>query len=179
MKHLKIFEEYSINKYIYRNTDHKWLFYFLENGFIEHENFISFSFDVDSGGGGEDFGSTNIEFDKQMVFDQGAIEVIYDEWFFEEYPEISQYVSSYKSSEDYYHQHGYDDEEDFYSKNNLANTTLAWSFIIGDYEKEEEIVSKKLTYQPGIITKVVLEQHYPELINLLMMLEISYEIKSH
>lgn len=178
MKHLKIFENFTINKSIYRNTHYKWLLDFLKNGFIEHEKFISFSFDKDSGRN-DFFGSTNIEFDKKMVFEQGAIEVIYDEGFFEYYPEICLYVSGYESSEDYYKQEGYENEKDFYSKNNFENTTLAWKFIIEDYSDEEEIVLKKLIYHPGIINKVVLEEDSPELIKLLLMYDIPYEVKSH
>lgn len=91
------------NRTLWRNTDEDWLYEFLKNGFIKAKNdrFISLSLDQYSGGM-DDFGDVQIEFDEDMIFDQGAIEVFYEPEFFSTHPEISMYVTAYANEEDYY-----------------------------------------------------------------------------
>jgi hypothetical protein len=161
MKHIKLFEDFNKeSEKIYRNTHIKWLLEFLKKGETDRskENrFISFSFEPDSGGQ-DDFGDIHIEFDSNEVFKQGAIAVEYNEYFFEQNPDISAYVTGCKSEDEYYQDHNYKDKEDFEANGHEDMDTLMWSTVIEDYEGEAEIVIKKLEYIPGMITKVILDK---------------------
>lgn len=159
MKHIKLFEDFGKEtENLYRNTHIKWLLELLKKGELDRgKRFISFSFEPDSGGQ-DNFGDTHIEFDSNEVFKQGAIAVEYDEYFFEQNPDISAYVTGFKSEDEYYQDHNYKDKEDFEANGHEDMDTLMWSSNIEGYEGEAEIVIKKLEYIPGMITKVILDK---------------------
>ena len=144
MKARKIFEQSDY--VLYRNTSIEWFKTFKQNKVIEGKPFISFSFDSNSGGM-DNFGDTQIVFDADKLFSQGAIEIIYEPDFFAEHPDICLYVTGYESEEDYYEQH-----DDFNNAEEAwENHELAWEDVIEDYAHEEEVVIKTLTYENGLI----------------------------
>lgn len=167
MKHLKTYKLFEEDAYysammsgkntVYRNTALAWLLSFLKKEtavpYMSKKRFISFSNEPDSGGM-DTFGDVRIEFDKKLLFKQGAVEIEYDRDFFEEHPDISMYVTSYKGEEDYYQNRGYEGKEDFEENGQDDSETLMWDTVIEDYENEAEIVIKQLKFEKGLITNV-------------------------
>lgn len=151
---------YAANrKMLYRNTSIKWLIEFLNKGsalpYGSEERFISFSKEEDSGGQ-DDYGDVLIIFNANMLYAQGAIEVEYYEEFFEEHPDICQYVTGYKNEKDYYKNAGYKSKEDFEKNGQNDVDTLSWETTIEDYAEEAEVVIKKLKLEKGLIIGVVI-----------------------
>lgn len=154
---------------LFRSSDQNWLRIFLDQDQTiypnREEGYISLSRDSESGSM-DDFGGKEltIEFNEEMIFDQGALEIYYEPEFFEQYPKLCLYVTAYKGEEDYYEQKDYENAEDAWN-----NSDLAWEDVINDFEHEEEIVLQKLQFKPGLIKFVVI---YNELHPILkMMLE--------
>ncbi len=145
-------------KVLYRNTSMKWLMDLLKKGsaapYMSKKRFISFSKKEDSGGQ-DTFGDIRIVFDATKLYAQGAIEIEYDNEFFEEHPDISMYVTSYKGEEDYYKNSGYKGKEDFEENGQDDADTLMWSTLLDDYAEEAEIVLKNLKLEKGLILSVV------------------------
>lgn len=130
----------------YRNTSEQWLIDLLSKGNIgpygDDKRFISLSFAEDSGGM-DTFGNIRVVIDYNMLLKQHPIEVYYEPEFMEQYPDICMYVTGYDGRFDYEEEH---DEND-----------LSWETTIEDYEHEEEILIKKLTFTEGLIVGVVFE----------------------
>ena len=150
---------------VWRSTDQRWLQYLLDqdktldiekyykqlNPSRNHSGkFISLSFDSDSGGQ-DSFGGKEIviEFDEKLIFEQDAIEVEYDSWWFDDHSDICVYVTGFKDEKDYYENKGYESADDA-----NANGELSWDQYIECYEHEREIVMKKIKYVPGLIKTV-------------------------
>lgn len=170
--HEKLNENY--NHFVWRNTNYKWLYELLSKKTIKSKRgrFISFSMAEDSGGQ-DDYGGTRIKFNRTELDKQGLIEVYYDYEFFERYPEISRYVTGYKSEKEYYENLGYSGPEE--ANNNLD---LTWEEYIEGYEGEEELVLKNLKFNENLILNVSFIKDRPSknLINLLKINNITYEI---
>lgn len=159
---------------LWRNTNENWLYKLLKNGYIstKENKFISFSDNKESGGM-DIFGEVNIEFDKDEVISQGAIEIFYEPEFFEEYPEIRQYVTGYSTPEKYYDDKGFSGPEEAHE-----NFELTWEDYIEDFSHEEEFVIKTLKYKPGLIKKVHFsEEPEKKTKELLKKFNIKYDIK--
>ena len=163
---------------LFRSTDQTFLIMLLE---LEGDplkargpgNFISLSRDSDSGGQ-DDFGGREIviEFDENKIFDQGAEEIWYEPAFFEQFPEISLYVTGYKGEEDYYEQKGYSGPEEA-----NEDMELTWDQYLEGYGHEEEIVMKQLRYVPGLIKFVdVYVPCNPILKDMLEEFDINHEL---
>ena len=167
-------ESYNL---IFRNTDKNWLYELLDKKIIIPKNFISFSFKKNSGGA-DNFGETCIVFNHDLLLQQNIIEIIYDEEFFEDNPEISQYVTGFSTKNEYYQQNDYLDEKDFEEKNliELNANTLPWETYCEDFSNEAELVMTKLIFQPGIIIGVKFRNDKPDkkLIQLLKKNNIIY-----
>lgn len=149
---------------IWRHTNQKWLFELLNSGkkIGREERFISFSSDKDSGGM-DNFGDVIIEFDKEKVYDQGAIEIWYEKDFFDMYPKICKYITGYERENDYYEMNDFKGPED--ANDNLE---LTWEQYIESYEHEEEIVIKEIKMEHKLIKSVKFEEDpKPGLIKLL------------
>lgn len=160
---------------LFRSTDQIWLRIFLDQDQImtpeKEEKFISLSRDSDSGGQ-DDFGGKEvvIEFDEQKIFNQGAEEIWYESDYFNENPTISLYATGFKNEKDYYDQKGYSGAEEA-----NADFELTWDQYVEDYAHEEEIVMKKLKYEPEIIKHVdILSPAHPILIEMLEENNITY-----
>jgi len=125
---------------LWRNTDLNWLRDLVTKRTLTAPKgkFISLSLAEDSGGQ-DDFGDTCIEFDYDMVFEQGAREVGYDPDFMEQHPDICLYVTGYTGRDEY--DAGEDDH-------------LDWETLLEDYAQEEEVVLTKLSYKPGIVKSI-------------------------
>lgn len=136
---------------LWRNTDNEWLLELLKSGNLitkGDSDFFSFSLEEDSGGT-DDFGETRIELDKDIMIKQGAIEVYYEEAFFEQYPNICRHVTGFLSKTDYYDSADAEDDEDAYEKGYLT-----WLSQIESYEHEQEFVLKEIKLVPGLIKSV-------------------------
>jgi len=172
IKSLTEFTNESSDSSLWRNTDYRWLLELLNKGKIKSDNnrFISFSIKEDSGGQ-DDFGGTRIEFNSGEIYKQGAIEIYYDAEFFEKYPEISRYVTGYKTEKDYYKDKGYAGAEE-------ANEDgeLTWEDYIGDFEIEDEVVIKEIKFTSDLIkgVKFIKDKPSKQLITLLNKYNISY-----
>lgn len=118
MKARKIFEQSDY--VLYRNTSIEWFKTFKQNKVIEGKPFISFSFESDSGGM-DNFGDTQIVFDANKLFAQGAIEILYEPEFFAEHEEA------------------------------WENNELSWEDVVEDFAHEEEVVIRTLKYENGLI----------------------------
>lgn len=161
-RYIKTYESFlnesSSEEKLYRNTAIEWLTSLLTKGtaipYGDVKRFISFSTREDSGGQ-DNFGDVQIEFNSNELYKQGAIAIEYDIEFFEEYPDICNYVTGFKSEDEYYKNSDYKNAEDFEENGQDDMNTLMWSSIIEDYENEAEVVIKKLKYVKGLITKVV------------------------
>jgi len=162
MKYLQTFALFENNnsdkQIIYRNTAFKWLLDFLKKGevipYMGKKRFISLSFKEDSGGS-DDFGDTRVVFDAKMLFKQGAIEIEYDDYFFEENPDICAYITGFKSEDEYYRESGYEGKKGYEENAQDDSNVLSWNVIIEDYENEAEVVIKKIKYLPGLIKHVI------------------------
>lgn len=165
------------NNLIFRNTDKNWLYELLNNKIIIPKKFISFSYKKNSGGA-DNFGETCIVFNHDLLLEQNIIEIIYDEEFFEDNPEICEYVTGFSTKDEYYQQNDYLNEEDFNEKNliELDCNTLNWETYLDDFSTESELVMKKLIFKPGIILGVKFKEDKPtkELIQLLKKNNIIY-----
>jgi hypothetical protein len=136
---------------VFRNTHPNWLKDLLKNGHSQAsgKRFISFSLDIESGGQ-DDFGDTTIIFDREILDNQGLEEIYYEKDYFEENPEISQYVTGYESEQDYY------DGQDFDNAEEAAEQfEMDWENTIESYEHEKELVIKRVEYKNGLIEKVI------------------------
>ena len=168
----------SINDWLYeeviqgslwRITDQYWLRLLLDQDQVitakAPGKFISLSFDSESGGQ-DNFGGKEIkiQFDENKILNQGAEEIIYDAYWFNEHPEICLYVTAYKGESDYYEQRGFLGPEEA-----NENYELTWDQYVEDYSHEAEIVLKKLKYEPGLIKHVYF--YVPAHPILIMMLE--------
>ena len=157
MKHLKLYENFigeAEERKLWRNTSQYFLENLVRDGKVtaEENRFISFSLDEDSGGQ-DNFGDTRIEFDfNELVNNQGAREIYYEPDFFEEYPEISRYVTGYSSEQDYYDNQDYDNAEEAHEQ-----FELAWEDNLESYEPEQEVVIKELRYVPGMIKSIFIK----------------------
>jgi hypothetical protein len=169
VRHLKTYKLFEEDAYyaamtsgkndLFRNTSIRWLMELLNTGtavpYGDKKRFISFSKKEDSGGA-DTFGDIRITFDAKKLYKQGAIEIEYDVDFFEEHKDICIYVTGYKSEKDYYQQNDYKDKEDFEKNGQDDADTLMWTTMIEDYENEAEVVIKKLKFEPGLITNVLI-----------------------
>ena len=137
---------------VWRLATQNWLEKFLDNGgVIDHgDRFISLSYDDDAGGQ-DNFGGKEvlIEFDEDEVLkqlsQQGLEPIEYSPEWFEEYPEIAQYVTGYSSEKDYIEDH--EDEFD-----------IPWESYIEDFSFERELVLKKLKYTSKLIKQVIINK---------------------
>lgn len=168
--------EYNKEGILFRSTDENFLRILLDQDQIiirPEGKFISLSRDSDSGGM-DNFGGKElvIQFDEIKIFNQGAIEIEYDVYFFNEYPDICLYVTGYKGEEDYYQQLGYKNAEEA-----NENYELSWEQNIEDYSHEEEIVLKKIKYESDLIRFVdILIPAHPILISMLEDNNIPYKL---
>ena len=174
---------------LFRNTGESWLIEFLSEGEIKLPSdevhwppkYISFSRDSNSGSM-DTFGYVNIEFNEQMVFDQGAKEIYYEPEFFEQNSGLSLYVTGFSDKWDWYDQEGYFDEtedEDVVDGKHRHE----WAGYIETYEHEEEIVIQHLKYVPGLIKHVIFDKRIYDkqkpqkfLLNLLNKNKIPYTL---
>lgn len=161
---------------LFRSSDQMWLRIFLDQDQIitpqKEGKFISLSRDKESGSQ-DDFGGKEIimEFDENKIFNQEAEEIWYEAEYFNKNPEISLYVLAYKNEDDYYEQHDLSGPEEANEK-----MELTWEQYIESYEHEEEIIMKKLKYQPGILKHVdILTPAHPILIMMLEENKIQYK----
>ena len=168
----KFVNEEVIKGSIWRSANQKWLLEFLSRGgYIHHGTaYISFSFDTESGGM-DNFGGREIviEFDEQKILrqgrEQGLGEIYYDEGYFEENPDISNYVTGYNDRKSYE-----EDNDDEYS--------IDWETYIEDFEHEKEILLKELHDEEGLIKQVIFnEKANPILLNKLIRMNIPYKLK--
>lgn len=171
--------EYSVNGEYYRNTSQQWLINLLNDGVVRSQgkNFISLSLKPDSGGH-DIFGETHIVFNSEAVDRQGAIEIDYeDPDFWEWNSNITKHVTGYTSANDYYENHGYENEADFEANGQDDTDTLSWMSYIDGYINEQEVVVEQLMYNDRLIKKVVInEEPKEELISLLKSHNIQFEI---
>lgn len=162
----------SSNNFLYRTTDHRWLFEFLRDGEIggRHDtDFTSFSKKVDSGGM-DDFGGTLIIFNGDILEKQGLTEIEYDSYFFEDNVELCGYVTSFSGSDWYYKNNGYDDEDDYIERGIDEGNVISWESFIKSFEHEQELViENKLKYTHDLIRGVQFKKDKPtpELLKLL------------
>lgn len=166
-------------KLYYRNTNQEWLFNLLKYGFITtfNKKYISISSKEDSGGM-DHYGDIRITFNGDILNKQGLIDIEYNEDFFEEYPNICKHVTGYNSKDEYYKQHDYDNEEQYFKDTDNVDV-ISWSQNIDDYEAEAESVIEKITLVPNLIIQVEYfnnEKLSNELIDLLNKNNIKYSI---
>jgi hypothetical protein len=174
MRARRVYEEQKQGS-LFRSTDQDWLRIFLDQDQIMSPSgpgkYISLSRDSESGGM-DTFGGKEavIEFDEDMIFDQDAIEIFYEPEFFEKYPDICMYVTAYKGEQDYYEQNDLSGRDEA-----MESTELTWEDYLEGYEHEEEIVMKRLSYQPGLIKHVdIFTPAHPILIEMLEENNIRY-----
>ncbi len=177
--HLKEYYEYTFvneslehNKSLYRNTSQQWLINLLTNGFIKTENkeWISISQDPNSGGQ-DNYGNCHIVFNEEMIYNQGAIEIDYEDMnFWRQFPSICKHVTGFSTEEEYYNNSGYSGPEEA-----NANHELTWEQNFDSYSGEEEVVISEIKYVPGLIQmiKIKNESLKPEL----KLLLLKYKIK--
>ena len=171
-----VFEEQKQGS-LFRSSDQVWLIMLLElEGkplkVKEEGKFISLSRDSESGGM-DNFGGKEIvvEFDDEKIFQQGAEEIWYEADYFEEHPDICIYVTGYKGEEDYYRQKDLSGPEEA-----NENMELTWDQYIEDFQHEEEIVLKQLSYVPGLIKHVdILTPANSILVEMLKEFDIPYK----
>ena len=176
MKHLKLFEE-LINEdrqagFLFRNTHPNWLIGLLKKGMIKAEKgrFLSFSEDSESGGA-DDYGSMQVQFNRDEMERQGIIQIDYTPYFFENNPKICFYVSGYESEEDYYESIDVQDADEAWE-----NGELSWDDMLEDYSGEEEWVMDKIKWTPELINHVRFKKN-PKLQKLLDQKGIKYTQK--
>lgn len=163
-------------QFMYRTTNWKWLLDLLKTGkIVRKERFISFSNDPDSYKSTNDYGGTNIIFNRSELEKQGLIDIEYDVNFFNTNPELCMYVLGYKDEEDYYDNLGYEDYDDLIASGDLEMT---FDEYIGDFEEEDESVLKNLKFTDNLIVSVEFETDRPnkELLKLLDIYNITYTI---
>lgn len=154
---IKIFKE-SIqhNDKLYRNTTQQWLINLLTDGRIKTEDKEWISLSQNSMSGGADFyGSCHIIFDEKLIYNQGGIEIDYqDPIFFENNSNITKHVTGFRSAEEYYDNNGYSGPED--ANNNFE---LTWEQHCENYSNEEEVVIEEIIYQSELILYVEIMNH--------------------
>lgn len=175
----KFINEKIIKGSVWRKTDQDWLRIFLDQDQIiypaKEDKFISLSYDSESGSQ-DDFGGAEvtIEFDKNKIMNQGAEPVYYEAEWFEEFPKACIYITGYESEEDYYEQKGYSGPEEA-----NENMELTWDQYVEDYKNEQEILIKKLRFEPGLIKYVTINTlACPILIEMLEENKIPYKAKA-
>ena len=142
---------------VFRSCSQDWLKEFIDNhGYIDHgKNYISFSFDSESGGA-DSFGGAEItiEFDENLLLaqahSQGLGEVEYDPYYMKQHPDIALYVLGQKTKKDYLdnlNNNEYPDKKHWGDE--------YWEAYIESYEHEQEIVLKKLKDEEGLIKNIV------------------------
>jgi hypothetical protein len=170
----------------YRKTEISWLIKLLTEGEIfpsPQYNFVSFSFSKLEGLSLMSFegvpileyGDVQIEFDLAMLQRQGAKPVDYDAIESGGAKlEIVEHVTGagFEDEDDYYLEFDLEDADDARAKGEPT-----WEEYIDPFRQEEEIIMKKLTYEPGIIKKVILPKIYlnPRIKDLLDRHYIPYE----
>ena len=176
MKHIKLFEELIDEDrqagFLFRNTHPNWLIGLLKKGMIKAEKgrFLSFSEDSESGGA-DDYGSMQVQFNRDEMKRQGIIQIDYTPYFFENNPKICFYVSGYESEEDYYESIDVQDADEAWE-----NGELSWDDMIEDYSGEEEWVMDKIKWTPELINHVRFKKN-PKLQKLLDQKGIKYTQK--
>jgi hypothetical protein len=165
----------SITPIAYRNTAVEWLEEFLTNKIIfphKDEGYISFSYSVAR----SEFGKVQIIFDLGKLEEQGAKAVNYDaiEYGHAE-PKLTRYVTGREGEEQYYKDLGVEDAEGAHSEYELS-----WNDFIDMLRDEDELIASKLTYEEGIIRKVLLSRDIyegrPDIIEILKEHNIPYEV---
>lgn len=154
MKYIPLFKHFLNESYerpLYRTTSIDFLKNLLKNKKIKSKgkHFVSVSFDVNSGGQ-DNYGDLTIKFDSEILFNQGAIEIYYDDPdFWEENPKITRHVTGYENEEDYYDGIGYENAEEAND-----NYELDWDSFCQDFASEEEVVIHEIKYIDGLITGI-------------------------
>lgn len=179
---IKLFKE-SIkhNDKLYRNTTQQWLINLLTNGKIKTEDKDWISLSQDPMSGGSDFyDNCHIIFNGKMIYNQGGIEIDYqDPSFFEYNSSIAKHVTGFRSAEEYYDNNGYSGPEEA-----NENFDLTWEDQCKSYSNEQEVVIEEIIYQPGLILNVEIMNHdikkdhefiEPILENLLIKYKINYK----
>ena len=156
---------------IYRNTHINWLIKLLKEGFIKGDKFISLS-SAENSGGQDNFGDTRIIFNRDILDNQGLEEIFYEPDYFEENPEISQYVMGYSSEQDFYDSQDYDNAEEA-----AEQLEMDWENNIESYTHEEELVIKEIKFEEGLIEKVILHSENKEAERLMKDLNIPFDYK--
>lgn len=149
---------------IYRTTSEEFLVNLIKNGKISSKgkDFISMSNREDSGGQ-DDYGNVLIEFDREKLSNQGAIECDYEDMnFWAEFPKICKHVTGYKGEQDYYKRSG---------------SELSWEQLLAGYAEEDEVVIPSIKMENGLIKKVTFKKGKPskETIELLKKNHIPYK----
>ena len=165
MKNYKNFLNESSNDLtLYRNTNIEWLISLLKDKEIRND-FISFSYVEDSGG--NDFGNARITFNGRELEKQGLIDIDYSTDFFKENPDISEYVTDYRTEKDFH--------------DNIVDGD--WEDHIIFLKDEEELVIKDiLKFTNNLIENVEIDEDIfsnlsQETIDLFRKNNITYEKK--
>lgn len=166
-------ESLEHDKYLYRNTSQQWLINLLKNGNIKTKNkkWISLSQDKNSGSQ-DNYGNCHIVFDEHKLYNQGAIEVDYEDIsFFIQYPTICNHITGFKTEKEYYDNLGYANADEA-----NQNSELTWEQHIESYANEEEVVIPEIIYEKNLIISInIINEHIlPELIQLLNKYKIKY-----
>lgn len=147
MRLLPTYEQYRLDQNtIYRSTSAEFIINWIKQGtLVRPDRFFSFSFHPDSGTS-DDFGPCQMVCNRDAIERENElIEVYYDPDFFESHPEICEYVTGYKSEQDYYANQEGRDELD----------VLDWETYLEDYSEEQElVVPEKLVYNPDMIREI-------------------------
>ena len=139
---IKAFQEnLQHNKELYRSTSQHWLITLLTNGSIRHDGdyphstkeWIALSQDYNSGGQ-DHYGNCHITFNEEMLYQQGAIEIDYEDIeFWNQFPTIAKHVSGTSNADEYYKDRGYSGPEEAHQ-----NHDLTWEQNLEGYYEEEE-----------------------------------------
>lgn len=170
-KGYKIFENAQTDSFLYRNTSQQWLINLLQHGSIQTlgKKFISLSLQPDSGGQ-DHYGNCHIVFNADLLYKQGAIEIVYDEpQFWQQHPKIAKHVTGFNSAKDYYNNKDYAGPEDAND-----NSDFTWEQYCENYSDEQEVVIEKITMVPNLIQKVIISEKPTE--QLLKLLQFKYNI---
>jgi len=135
---------------IWRTTSSEWLDNLINKGWIQThgKKFISLSHEQDSGGQ-DNYGDVTIQFNKDLLDQQGLIDVWYEPKFFEKFPDVCKHITGFRNETEYYSNLGVKSKQEAWNQGQLS-----WEDLIESYQDEAELVIEKIVLVPNLIISV-------------------------